>query len=299
MTDRVTEYIGQLEGEIAAKAAEADELRAKNQELMSENTRLTDLTRMLLASEAFSSFLNELSGTGGQVGTTSAPSEEQAPVPKVEEPQREPPKDINPHQPSSHMQPSQTDAQVGMTPMPETYTSFSTMNTAWADNMDSGLYDAQVYAVTSMPEGPTLDQLTTDVLSGKSLSFSASFLDGDAKQTAPAIENPPLRFGAAQSQLSTIEDLTPVDREPNVFDPSFALYDDEPPSTESSDSQPENIIFGSIQPEKALDRIELNIVDEGIGGGNVSAATMEKFLRFCAIMEGHSKRVASLTSHLL
>src|SRR5437763_10380591 len=84
------EYIGQLEGEVAAKAQEASDLRAQNRQLIEENTRLTDLTRMLLSSQAFSSFLNELSLNGIPAPATAAASSQPQPQPTK--------KDVNPHQ---------------------------------------------------------------------------------------------------------------------------------------------------------------------------------------------------------
>ncbi|KAI5306368.1 hypothetical protein KEM56_001205 [Ascosphaera pollenicola] len=56
---RRKEYIGQLEGEVAAKTNEANDLRLQNRVLAEENARLNELTSMLLSSPQFSSFLNE------------------------------------------------------------------------------------------------------------------------------------------------------------------------------------------------------------------------------------------------
>ncbi|KZZ94059.1 bZIP transcription factor, bZIP-1 [Ascosphaera apis ARSEF 7405] len=58
---RRKEYIGQLEGEVAAKTNEANDLRMHNRALVEENARLTELTRMLLSAPQFASFLNEYS----------------------------------------------------------------------------------------------------------------------------------------------------------------------------------------------------------------------------------------------
>lgn len=56
----MTEYIGQLEGELHAKSVEADELRVQNETLAAENARLTDLTRALLSSTHFSGSVGDV-----------------------------------------------------------------------------------------------------------------------------------------------------------------------------------------------------------------------------------------------
>jgi len=57
---RRKEYIGQLESEVAGKATENVELRRKLNTVEAENKSLKDLTRMLLASPQFSSFLDQM-----------------------------------------------------------------------------------------------------------------------------------------------------------------------------------------------------------------------------------------------
>jgi hypothetical protein len=53
-----TEYINQLEAEIAAKDNENRHLRDQNRLLVGENSGLSDLTRKLLSSPSFSGFLD-------------------------------------------------------------------------------------------------------------------------------------------------------------------------------------------------------------------------------------------------
>ncbi|KAL9002704.1 MAG: hypothetical protein Q9188_004385 [Gyalolechia gomerana] len=295
---RRKEYIGQLEGEIAAKTAEANDLRAKNQELMSENNRLTDLTRMLLESPAFNSFLNELSGTDGQVATSSATSQQNAPAPKVEEAQPKPRKDVNPHQPSPQVQSEQRSPQVGLALTPETYHNLNPMNTTWADNMDSSLYDAQVYAVTSMPEGPAIDQYDTGLLSEKSTGFVGSFVSDEAKQDVPIIEHLSPQYEEAKSQIPLVGDSNPSNAHFDDSDSSFVICDNTSPPSHSPAKQPEKPSHSSIRSEQPMDRLGLTIVENKRGIGGVSAATVERFVRFCAAMEGPSQRVAFATAHL-
>src|SRR5438874_1734309 len=85
------EYISQLEGEVAAKTTEANDLQIQNRALMEENARLTDLTRMLLSSPHFSSFLGDISVNGLPAPQSSLPSAAQTSF------QPKPQKDANPN----------------------------------------------------------------------------------------------------------------------------------------------------------------------------------------------------------
>ncbi|KAL8752499.1 MAG: hypothetical protein Q9184_005716, partial [Pyrenodesmia sp. 2 TL-2023] len=261
---RRKEYIGQLEGELAARTAEADDFRAKNQELMAENTRLTDLTRMLLESPAFSSFLNELSGTDDQAGNLSAIPQQKEPPPKVEDTQPEAPKDVNPHQQLSQGQTARQNAQVGMTLMPETYSSYNAANVAWTDNVDSSLYDAQVYALTSLPESPAFDIYDTGLLSGKSTSFASSAVYREVKAEYPVIEHSSPWYGEVKVQTPRIEETCQTDIGLDDSDPADSLYDDTSPPSRVAGAHSENIIFGSSELGKDVERIQLTTTNEDL-----------------------------------
>lgn len=265
---------------------------------MAENTRLTDLTRMLLGSSAFSAFLNEMSGSDGQVGTSSTESRQQVPAPNIEGSQSDPPKDVNPHQPSHQSQSERGDAQVGMVFMPEQYTNLGTANIAWADNADFGLYDAQVYAVTSMPEGPADDQLDTGLLFGKSTDVSSPIIGDQGKQDTPVIEflSPPSEDSKGHLAITSQSDAVRSPLEQS--DPAFALYDDPSTSRESASTQQEDIVCRNVHPEKTIQRTELTLVGYDSETGEVSASAMRRFVQFCAKMEAPSQRVASIISHL-
>lgn len=170
------EYIGQLEGEVAAKVQEANDLRAQNRQLMEENTRLSDLTRMLLSSQAFSGFLSELSQNGMPAPTT-APASQPQPQPIK--------KDVNPHQVARQSQNQQT--HVGMTIIPESSVDFSMLDSTQPSNWNTGfgMNSYQVCAVMELPEGPAID---TSVLSGKK-SFDTA--DSRAKDY-PVLQFPPI-----------------------------------------------------------------------------------------------------------
>ncbi|KAL8779992.1 MAG: hypothetical protein Q9213_006681 [Squamulea squamosa] len=292
---RRKEYIGQLEGEIAAKTAEADELRAKNQALTSENARLTEFSRMLLESPAFLAFLEEISGT--EKPSLPQPQKE-ATAPKIEEPQPKRPKDVNPHQLSPQVQSEQNDAQIGMALMPEPYMNFQTGNTAWPESVDFGLYNAQVYAVTSMPEGPAVDHFGAGLLSGKPTDRPMCFATDENKQEMPVIEYPSTPFPQSTSLKHFAPCAEEVHSRLEESDPAFALYDDEVPEpSKFAVLDSEHTLFSSTLLEKSLDRFELTIVDNGLEeNGKVDAAALKKFKQLCAMMEAASQRNHSITA---
>ncbi len=268
---------------------------------MAENTRLTDLTRMLLASPAFSTFLNDLSGS---VPSSSAPpqsSSSQTPTLKTEHTQSHLPKDINPHQVVTQQTQNtqQNSEHVGMTLMPEQtvdYTTFDTSNPGWTDNsMDFSLYDAQVFAVTEIPRGPTFDQLNAEILSGKSSNTVGLYDKNNGKFDAPAIELMPSIPSEAEDIPEAVDSNDEVDFDES--DPAFALYAS-PSTSHSTPSQPQEQIFGSIGLEKAFGRVEIVLEDDPCEDEQVSSATMERFQRLCSIVEAASERIAAVTSHL-
>ena len=290
------EYIGQLEGEIAAKAAEADELRAKNEALMKENAQLHELTRSLLSSPAFSEFLKE----AGAQAPASAPATTQAPAVKNEPTPQPTKKDINPNSAvAQSSQSQQFDAPyIGMAMIPEHPVDLNTYESntdSWANNMDFSLYDQQVFAVTSLPEGPAIDQLTPAFKSDK---MSASILplptSESAKDDAPVIAKMPCT-DAAESSTEPVVLNEDVDFDES--DPAFALFSDCAASTKSSDNEVEEPIFGHIQLEKAFGRVELIIEDETINTSELDSASMETFQRLCSNLEALSERISLAVPH--
>ena len=296
------EYIGQLEGEIAAKAQEADDLKAENEALKAENTRLTDLTRMLLSSSAFSSFLNDLSANPASIAPATIPAPAaSAPAQQQSQTIR---KDANPHQRQLQTH-TQSSAQVGMTLIPDTTMDFSVFdptNTVWGVNMDLGFSNAQVFAVMELPEGPLMDNVDVGLLSGKSSNTIGSYSNGESKEDAPIIE----RMPAASEKIEDFPEISNVPREDELdaSNPAFALFVNYPASTTSSTShnvrtESDYSIFGDIQPEKAFARLDLVVNDEVPSeNGVVSSAVMARFERLCSETEAVSRRIAALTAHL-
>ena len=271
---------------------------------MAENTRLNDLTRMLLASPAFSTFLEDLSGS-----VPSAPiqgsSSAQTQTMKTEQTQPHIPKDVNPHQVVTQQTQNsqQNDQRVGMTLIPEQtidYTTFDTSNSAWTENnMDFSLYDAQVFTVTELPQGPSLDQLrsemSSEILSGKSSNFVGSHAIGGKDET-PVIELMPTTSSQAEDALPVIEPTDDIDLDES--DPAFALYTDGPSTSQRAPIQSEEPIFGSIRLEKVFGRVELVPEEDPCDDEQVSCATLEKFQRLCSVLEEASERISAITSHL-
>jgi len=144
------EYIGQLEAEVANKTSEATELRAENTTLKSELQQLQEFTRSVLRSPAFSSFLAELE-KGHATASAPAPAEPTpAPVP---EPQTSYHKDPNPNM----LNLANEDWALAYGPVAGA--------PIWATN-------AQVYAVTHLPEGPVnLQDLSGKAIGAKTEDF--------------------------------------------------------------------------------------------------------------------------------
>lgn len=291
---RRKEYIGQLEGELAAKAAEADEFKSKNEELISENKRLTDLTRLLLSSPAFSDFLNDLSGTGV---AASALQDLNQPRPQPQPQQQQ--KDANPNQYRSH-------STIGMAMIPEEacYESNSGEPTNYGHNngnMNTGLYDAQVYAITALPD-PDFKSFESATLSQK----SSETFHFEPKDAPTPIERMPLAISKdAPTPIETYDDFDCV--EIDESDPVFALYADQPvPSVTAKVAEvaPEDRMFGAIPLEKALERLELVAINPAHTDekpnpkDEVSAATLERFNLLCYSIESSAARVERLTAHL-
>lgn len=271
---RRKEYISQLEGEIAVKVNENSDLRAQNRALMEENTRLSDLTRMLLSSPSFSGFLDTLASNPAAAQTAQAV---QQPQQQIEQPQRQIRKDINPYSAQQQMQ----QQQIGMTLIPE-----QTMDFSMLDLSNDGLpsypaYQPQVFSVLSLPE-PTID---TEVLSGKSSMFSPLSSD-DEKVELPTVERMPV------SEVK-VEAEAPVIDEEFDADPAFALFAassvSAPAAAKSQDIDLSFLANLSIKPAE----YELVVIDN-----EASDMAMRRVERLTAQMDACVERLMALTMHL-
>lgn len=237
---RRKEYITQLESEIAAKVNENGELKVQNRALLEENKRLQELTRMLLSSSSFSTFLDDLSTNPAALPQTSQQI-------KVEEPQqaqqqRQLPKDIN----AFGAQPSQQ--QIGMAMIPEQTMDFSMLS---LDNNFN--FQPQVFVVDT-PEIPA--PIDTAALSGKTSNFVEETFETEEKMDVPVIERP------VEMPVDEVSNSAPLD-EDFESDLDFALFHSKPATVcdPAKDHGPDTLapvdIFGGINSEKALSRIEL------------------------------------------
>lgn len=285
------EYIGQLEGEVAAKTNEANDLRVQNRALAEENSRLTDLTRMLLSSSQFSSFLNDISINGLPPPPQQAPGS-QAPL------QSNAPKDANPNVANQDVQ-MQQDPQVGMALVPEPGVDYSgnagvDMNSsAWNTGIDMNFTNAQVFAVVDVPEGPAID---SSIISGKSSNTAGPCQSDELKEQVPQIERPPAEDRTEMSVGTAVPEI-----EIDESDPAFALFIHQQDTSSAAQSSTESTIepfedmFGGVVPEKVFSRIDL-LVDDG--SNEVGVATSHRFERLCTSMEVTFQRISNVTSHL-
>ncbi|PTB63801.1 hypothetical protein BBK36DRAFT_1136195 [Trichoderma citrinoviride] len=236
LRNKVVEYITQLEAEVSSKVTENNDLRAQNRALLEENERLSGLTRMLLASPSFSSFLDKLSSESSVAAQPQVKPEPQ------QSPEQRAVKDVNPFGAQASQQ------QIGMAMLPEQNLDFSMFNAV------DPFYQPQVFVVETA-EVPS--SIESSILSGKTCSFvEQAFQSDDDKVEVPAIERPVEKAPVAKTESA------PIDEEFEA-DPEFALFHSEPASScsESNTLDTESLshvdIFGGIEPEKMLSRIEL------------------------------------------
>lgn len=295
------EYIGQLEGEIAVKVKEADELRSENDALKAENTRLTDLTRMLLSSSAFSTFLNDLSSSGPTVMNTPAASASHNAPATQQQIQPKSRKDANPHQTNLQSQ-QQSNTQIGMALIPEQtmdFAAFDPTSNAWAGNMDYGFNNAQVFSVMALPPEPNIDSIDCGILSGKFSNSVGPYSSDDAKDSTPSIERMPIAEKVPEVKSESV--MLFDDSEFDESDPAFALFVDSPSQPKPTHADEEYRVFGAIELEKAVARFDI-IIDDGSddssNDGTVSSTVMARFECMCLNLEAASSRIAAVTSHL-
>jgi hypothetical protein len=234
---RRKEYIGQLEGEIATRVNENTDLRNQNRELLSENKRLADLTRMLLSSPSFSGFLDTLS-------TNPNPVERQQqatpPVVEQQQQQQQAPKDPNPY---AQQQQQNLDMNINYAMIPDAAPlDFNLLDL----NTHDFIYQPQVFAVHSVEEV----RFDASVLSGKP---SSTFEAEEDKLELPLFSAPALPVPVTKSMEVGVEE---VDEEFDS-DPMFSLF--APSSSATSAPLPLDTaaLIAAIQPAKEMLKYEL------------------------------------------
>ncbi|KAF5016150.1 hypothetical protein F66182_12263, partial [Fusarium sp. NRRL 66182] len=252
---RRKEYITQLEGEVASKTSENNELRMQNQALAEENSRLTDLTRVLLSSPHFSDVLNDLSANG-------LPAQLQA-VAQIPQPQ---------HQPMVSQAPIPTSiaGQVNMNMVPDNR--MDVYGSGWNSGIDMN-YNPSIFAVFEIPE-PLIE---VEALSGKSTTFEQSLeSSGSSKVEVPQLGRPvtpPTVVGTCG--VAATEELDDTD-------PCFALFRDDIPVS----CAPPAALFERLGSEKPCQYIL--VVDQE--SQDISESSMRDFKRLCSSMDAAYER---------
>jgi hypothetical protein len=243
---------------------------------MEENTRLSDLTRMLLSSPSFSGFLDTLSQN-----PAAAQTAQQVTQPRVEPQQQAPQqvrKDVNPYAAQQRMQ----QQHIGMTMIPEHTMDFSMLDL----NSDGGFsYQPQVFSVLSLPE-TTID---TELLAGKSSNSFTALPSDDEKVEIPAIE----RMPEAAAEEVPAETVEVVDEEFDS-DPVFALYTSSPaPSaaTTTTSTAPPDFCFDFSTIDITSKPSQYELIVSSVSDD----ACMRKVDRLAAEMDAAVERLEKLT----
>ncbi|KAK7525750.1 uncharacterized protein IWZ02DRAFT_445794 [Phyllosticta citriasiana] len=242
---RRKEYISQLEGEVAAKSNEANDLRIQNRALREENARSRAFIERLLRHQAFVPFLDELSRDPALAEPAKMPA-----APATQQ-------NFNTAPPMIKESSHENSSQMGMSMISEqSAMSFDMNNNNNNVNYFPGsgfnFNQPQVFAVLELPEGPT-NPFDLEGLSGKGSSSIFSPIEDTVKPDYPVIERP------------EIVSETPVANEPTDVvevddgNPDFALYYNSPAPSSVSNKES---LFGHIAPEKAFARIEVTLNNE-------------------------------------
>lgn len=176
------EYIGQLEGEVAMKTQESNNLRQENQALMHENERYRGLIETLLRHPAFTPFINDISKDPSmlmahqpqqqQPQQQQQPSVTPTPQSQVQQ-QQQPQQDAKPdflnfdYSKVTIPQSQPEQQQVGLSMIPEDH--FSKLNINQQNPMNN-FNSVNAYAVTDLPNADPVDLL---IDSPAALPFSA------------------------------------------------------------------------------------------------------------------------------
>ncbi|CAI6336516.1 unnamed protein product [Periconia digitata] len=289
---RRKEYIGQLEGEVAVKTNEANDLRTQNMALMEENARSRALIERLLRHPAFTPFLEDLSHDESLQPKPAMSSMSSASTTPTPAPVREESNLYQNLQQSGSMTSQPETQQIGMTLVPETSIDISMLNigsnTFGMENVGFNYQQPQVFAVLELPEGP-VNPIDSNVLSGK--GFSSIF---SAEEDSPVEEVKP-DFPVIERPVESTSALEATDDEEQ--DPDLDLYYSSPapsaPTTVAAPFENPESLFGDANPEKVFAHFELFISDDA-----ADERLMARFERQCARMNTICDRIATLTSHL-
>jgi len=231
---------------------------------------------MLLSSQAFSGFLQELSNSG--LPAPNVQSSTQQTQPRIH--QQPACKDISPSDAARRLQAQQQ--HVGMALLPDQAVDMSMLETpsSWTPNMP--VNDFQVFAVTELPAGPQLDlsglvgkPTTSDVLSVK-----------PAKDLPVMSELPPKR---AESKSCLVP--MAVDNTVALDEQALTLYFEEPCQS-----------LREVGINQRLNRSHTHFTSKDIELVVVSPATEQgswtELYKLCSALDETCSRLDAFTSHL-
>jgi len=260
---------------------ENNDLRSQNRALMEENTRLTDLTRMLLSSPSFSGFLDTLAQNPAAQQQQQQPNPAPAQVQQSEN--RQVRKDINPY--AAQQQVQQQQQHIGMAMVPEQNMDFSILN---SDVNFS--YQPQVFSVLSMPE--TI--IDSEILSGKTSSFSPSLLSEDEKVELPVVQRAPVSAPAEIEMEAKAKEIEVVDEEFDS-DPAFALFTASPPPiSKPQDMDTITELLAAIPAKQQ----HFSLVVRSQVSKDEAEAAMGRVNRLCESIERVADKLRTLTLNL-
>jgi len=293
---RRKEYIGQLEGEVALKTNEANELRVQNRAILEENARSRAFIEKLLRHPAFHPFLDDLSRDPALSQSLNA----QAPQQQMSAMEGQVQTGLQPRKNSNQMQ------QNSMPMIPEQQSQpdlsglnlSSTADDLWASgNMGFNFNQTQIFAVTELPETP----IDVEALTGKPAESALPELTSDSKVDYPVIERAPVPT-QQKGQLPSVPEESPAaeatktvvdsseDTSDIAQDPDFALYVNNSAPASTSSTPDLGRLFGSIEPEKVFHHFQLHIPTNA--DQSTLLATLEASI---GVMDITCKRISQMT----
>jgi hypothetical protein len=283
---RRKEYIGQLEGELAVKTNEANDLKLQNRALMEENARFRALSEKLLSHAAFRPFLDEISRDPELAQSLSkisgSSSQSATPTPQPAQ------KDVDPFAGSQQFMAQQNQNQhVGMVMMPEPPIDFSSLNLGgnnWP--VPAGMNNFQSHQVFAVLEVPQPAEIDLAALSGKSESSVVESFSEQSKYDAPEIETPEHSKGEVAFEHSSVKEVESETSacQFDAADPAFTLY-----ANPSSTSAPLKLEHPFVSSEKP--HFELVIASDAD-----IQSTSDRLSKMCTRMDASFSKLDALMS---
>ncbi|KAL9052925.1 MAG: hypothetical protein Q9162_005103 [Coniocarpon cinnabarinum] len=250
---RRKEHITTLEGEVATKVNECNQLRITNRHLLEQNRQLTQLCKAMLGHPGFNTFMEDMSNDPSllqafppqsQPSSTSNSQNtqpQQGPVKQEQASTASSAPQQQAQQSTQTQQQQQNDVQVGVTMIPETNLDFSMLNLG--ANHWNNYQQPQIYAVHELPTGPSAEEIMRKPLSGKEddktiIEPAKSILEASAKDL-PTLDQT-TSSTSTQGSSENVDDIKD--------DPRFALYIDQPTTSNGCEEKPElEAVLGRLE----------------------------------------------------